>query len=66
MISDYVKVFIDENTVYPEDLQLYLKGLKDFYENDISTQEPIRFSIGGRIINDTALLERKFMIVMAI
>lgn len=47
-ISDYVNDFMDKNTIHPDDQELYLENFKNFYENDVLSDTPVRFSLAGR------------------
>ncbi|MFI3253695.1 MAG: PAS domain-containing protein [Eubacteriales bacterium] len=47
VIPDYVNTFFSLDTIHPDDKEIYLKGFRDFHENDIVCEEPIRFSLGG-------------------
>lgn len=48
VISDYVNVFFERNTVHPQDKEAYLESYRLFYEEDVISETPVRFSLGGR------------------
>lgn len=48
VIPDYVNTFFTKDTIHPDDKEIYLKGFRNFYDNDIPCEDPVRFSISGK------------------
>lgn len=48
VIRNHASVFQESNTIHPDDKEIYFENLKKFYEEDILSEIPVRFSLDGK------------------